>query len=372
VGAAATTVVGLVIGVAAPAAAQQYSASRDGDVIRLEDARQQTQVSILPAVGNIAFAMSVKGHQVLRWPYASIAEFKAKPALSGIPFVGPWANRLDEQAFYANGAKYAFDMDLGNVRGAIPIHGFLSTTSQWQVVELRSDAAAAWVTSKLEFFRHPAWMRQWPFAHVIEMTYRLQDGSLEVRTTVSNLSAEAMPIAIGFHPYFQLTDSRREQWTLSVPARRRWLLAANKVPTGQTEGIEQLFPDPRVVRLRDYNLDDVFSNLSRDAQGRATVSLTGKSQRLDVVFGPNFRAAVIWAPHPENTGRGSQALAGANQPARGAQPLTVQDRNFVCIEPMAGVTNAPNLAHRGLYDELQTVAPGSTWRESFWVRPSGF
>ncbi len=70
--------------------------------------------------------MKVKGHDVLRWPYASVEEFKARPALSGIPFVGPWANRLDEQAFYANGKRYPFDMELGNVRGAIPIHGFLT------------------------------------------------------------------------------------------------------------------------------------------------------------------------------------------------------------------------------------------------------
>ena len=57
--------------------------------------------------------MKVKGHDMLRWPYASIEEFKARPALSGIPFVGPWANRLDEQAFYANGKRYPFDMELG-------------------------------------------------------------------------------------------------------------------------------------------------------------------------------------------------------------------------------------------------------------------
>ena len=40
--------------------------------------------------------------------------------------MGPWINRLDEQAFYANGKRYAFDMTLGNVRGAIPIHGFMT------------------------------------------------------------------------------------------------------------------------------------------------------------------------------------------------------------------------------------------------------
>jgi hypothetical protein len=39
---------------------------------------------------------------------------------------------------------------------------------------------------------------------------------------------------------------------------------------------------------------------------------------------------------------------------------------------MAGVTNAINLAHKGLYKELASIAPGGSWRESFWVRPRGF
>ena len=33
------------------------------------------------------------------------------------------ADRLDEQAFYANARANAFDMELGNVRGTNPIHG---------------------------------------------------------------------------------------------------------------------------------------------------------------------------------------------------------------------------------------------------------
>jgi hypothetical protein len=33
----------------------------------------------------------------------------------------------------------------------------------------------------------------------------------------------------------------------------------------------------------------VFSDLERDANGRATMSVIGKSQRLDVALGPNFR-----------------------------------------------------------------------------------
>ena len=47
-------------------------------------------------------------------------------------------------------------------------------------------------------------------------------------------------------------------------------------------------------------------------------------------------------------------------------------RNFICFEPMAGITNAINLAHKGVYKELQSIAPGGIWQESFWVKPSGF
>ena len=36
-----------------------------------------------------------------------------------------------------------------------PIHGFLTNASQWEVVEAKADQKRAWVTSRLEFYRHP-------------------------------------------------------------------------------------------------------------------------------------------------------------------------------------------------------------------------
>jgi aldose 1-epimerase len=213
-------------------AAAQYSVRRIGEVVQLVDAAAQTTVSVLTSVGNLAFEMKVKGQNVIHFPYASVEEFKKNPGLNGIPFLGPWANRLDEQAFYANGKKYILNMELGNVRGRTPMHGFLLFNSEWRVVEARSDTKSAWVTSRLEFYRQPAWMAQWPFAHTIEMTYRLQGGVLEVQARIENLSAEPMPMVIGFHPYFQLTDSPRDEWTAAVGARTEWLLSPAKIPTG--------------------------------------------------------------------------------------------------------------------------------------------
>lgn len=361
----------LVAAFSAPAATAQYSARYDGKIVRLEDASREMVVAIVPGVGNTGVEFSVKGENVLRFPFASVSEFTG--GLHGIPFMGPWANRLDEQAFYANGTRYAFDMELGNVRGSIPSHGFLTSNPHWEVVEYRGDAEGAWVTSRLDFYRQPAWMKQFPFAHTIDITYRLQDGVLEVATRIENLSGDPMPVAVGFHPYFKLTDSPRDEWRLAVGARERWLLAPTKLPTGETAPIETIFPGGRPGLLKDYNLDDVFGDLVRDDQGRATVSLIGRSQRLDVVLGPNYRAAVIYSPNPANTGLGSQNVSVPP----GQEPATLTDeqaarRDFVCIEPMAGITNALNLAHRGEYDELRSIAPGDTWEESFWVRPSGF
>ena len=344
---------------AGSSAAQQYTARQDGDVVQLADTKNQTTVSIVPSVGNIAFSMKVKGHEILRWPFASVAEFKAKPAMQGIPFMGPWANRLDEQAFYANGRRYAFDMDLGNVRGAIPIHGFLTTNDQWKVVEVTSDARLARLVSRLDFFRNPMWMKQFPFAHTILMIYTLQDGALQVATRIENLSTDPMPVSIGYHPYFQLTDSTRDQWTISVAAKTNWLLAANKVPTGETQPIEAFLRDPKAAPLKDYDIDHVFSDLVRDASGQSVMTVKGKSQQIDVAVGPNYRAIVVYAPKPAPPG----------DPNPNASPAA---RNFVCFEPMAAITNAMNLAHKGAYKELQSIPAGGTWEESFWVRPRGF
>jgi aldose 1-epimerase len=372
--------------VSMPAYAQQYSAHRNGDIVTLEDTKSQTTVNIITSVGNMAYEMKVKGQNVLRFPFATVDDFRARPGLHGIPFLSPWANRLDEQAFYANGKRYAFDMDLGNVTGAIPIHGFMSRTDQWQVVEAKSDGKAAWVTSRLETYKQPMWMKQWPFAHTIDMTYQLQDGILEVRTKVINLASEPMPVSLGYHPYFQLTDSPREEWVVTVPAKTRWLLDYRKVPTGVTESADKFFPGGKGT-LKDYNLDDVFSDLNRDAQGRATVTVKGRKQQLDVSLGPKYKSLVMYSPNPLNTGLGSQIAppnpnappAASAPPARGAgrgapppAANALATPNFICFEPMAGITNALNLGHKGVYKELQYIKPGDTWQESFWVKPSGF
>jgi len=359
----ALVAVGSLLHASAADAQTRYDVSRRGDVVTLSDTRTEMIVRVLTTASN-AYQMTVKGQDVIRRTWNTLDDIRGRMGLNGVPLLWPYANRLDEQAFYANGQKYSFDLGLDNTgRGAIPIHGFVTGADAWKVVEAKADSKSSWVTMKLDFFRIPRYMKQFPFAHTLTMTYRVQDGTLEVHTRIDSLSDERMPVAIGFHPYFQLTDSPREEWRLSVGAKTHWMLDSNTLPTGQTEPIARILPDPRNVLVKDVTLDDIFTDLERDDRGRATMSLIGKAQRIDVVVGPRFRTILVLSrPNNGNRGGGPDPNAAAGPPARGT----------VAFEPMAAITNALNLTQKGLYKDLQSIEPGDSWEESFWIRPHGF
>ncbi|MGD1071942.1 MAG: aldose 1-epimerase [Bryobacteraceae bacterium] len=329
----------------------QYAARQTGAVVQLEDVRNQTVVTVTPAIGALAIEIRVKGIDILRSNWNSVDDFLAKPTSTGVSYKGPWFNRLDEHAFWANGKKYVFNDGLGNIRGAQAMSGFpmIDPVNQWRLVEFKADARAAWVTSKLDFYRHPDWMAQWPFAHTVEVTYRLENGVLEVRTRVENLSLEPMPVAFGFEPGFRLTDAPRDEWTLGIGARGTWLLTPAKIPTGEVRTVEEVYGTRQNLALKGLDLDNQFADFERDAAGRCLFWMQGKKQRIELVLGPLWQAMGIYAPPP------SSPMSG-----------------FVNLEPAASVTNGMNLAHRGVYKELQSIPPGGTWEESFWIRPSGF
>ena len=163
--------------------AANYSAHKtmvDGvEVVQLADAASRTEVSIVPSVGNMAYEIKVAGKNILWFPYKSPAELKAKPQFCGIPFLAPWANRLDGDTYWVNGKKHVLNPALGNFRRdghQKPIHGLLNYSPDWEVISVTAGDRSASVTSRLDFGRHPDLMAQFPFAHTITMTYRLAEG----------------------------------------------------------------------------------------------------------------------------------------------------------------------------------------------------
>ncbi|HEY2016301.1 MAG TPA: aldose 1-epimerase [Bryobacteraceae bacterium] len=328
--------------------AANYTARRtvvDGiEVVQLADAAHHLEVSIAPSIGNMAYSIKSHGKDIVWFPYHSPADLKEDPRFCCVPFLAPWANRIDGDAYWANGKKYLLNPDLGNLRRdqhQKPIHGLLNFSPAWTVVAVDAGAKSASATSRLEFWKHPEMMAQFAFAHTITMTYRLANGLVEVETTLENHSNEPMPVAIGYHPYFQLKDEPRDQWKVHLAAREHLVLNNQLIPTGERKPVEFADPHP----LHASQLDDVFTGLVRGPDGRAHFWVQGKKQRIEVDYGPKYTVAVVYAPAASE---------------------------FICFEPMAAITNAFNLAHSGVYRELQSIPPAGQWKESFWIKASGF
>ncbi len=314
------------------------------EIVHLADAAHGVEVSIVPSVGNRAYELKVRGKNLLYSldPAALVAA--GSKGLNGIPFLAPWANRMAGAGFWADGKRYAFNPDLGSVHidpNGIAIHGMLTASTHWEVTEVSADANSAHVTSSFRFWKYPDLMANWPFAQEYEMTYRLAGGVLEVSTTIKNLSAEPMPVAIGFHPYFQIPGVPRSEASAHIAARLHVETDPQLVATGATTANRL----PEQISLKDHTLDDGFTDLVRGGDGRATFSVRAGDKEIDVIYGPKYQVAVVYAP---------------------------PGKDYVCFEPMTAITNGVNLAHEGKYPALQMLDPGATWRESFWVRSSGF
>jgi aldose 1-epimerase len=327
--------------------AANYSARTDVvngiEVVRLTDAARRVEVSVIPSIGNLVYEMKVGGRNVLWFPYSNLADFKAEPKFCGIPFLAPWANRLRQDAYSVNGRKYLLNGDLDNLQrdtNGKPLHGLLAFSPHWRIKDLDAGARDARLTSRLEFWRYPELMAQFPFAHTIEMTHRVRNGALEVETVLENHSSEPLPVVIGHHPYLHIPGVHRASWRANLPARERFVLADDFLPTGERQAVVTtgLRPFPGLPR------GEAYTGLVRGPDGNCAFVVEGGGVRLSVILGPLYKVALVYAP------RGS---------------------DFVCFEPMAAPGDALNLAHEGKYKDLQNVPPGGRWRECFRVTATG-
>ncbi|HYA18359.1 MAG TPA: aldose 1-epimerase [Bryobacteraceae bacterium] len=321
-----------------------YSAKisvEDGEpVVRLADDAAGVEAVIVPAFGNRTIRMLVDGQNILHFPFERISDAKADRSLNGIPFLAPWANRMDGGGFRAGGREFRFHDTAGTLRmdaNGLPIHGMLSSSPLWQLAGIGSDETSAHATSRLEFWKQPALMANWPFAHSYEMTHRLAGGTLEITTAILNRSAEKMPVAIGFHPYFRIPGVGRDELSVHLPVSKHVETDARLIPTGEFRDVSF----PASLPLKGQQFDDGFVALEPSPAFR----LAGGGREIEVGFGPKYRVAVVYAP---------------------------PGKDFVCFEPMTAVTNGVNLAAAGRYPDLEWIEPGTEWRESFRISARGW
>jgi galactose mutarotase-like enzyme len=128
-------------------------------------------------------------------------------------------------------------------------HGF-ARTQPWRMEPLADGRGVA-----LDLSDTADTLQAYPFQFLLRMEVRLEPGALEIRTTVSNRSADPMPFSFGLHPYFNLSSLEGVRME-GLPEECLNQLTMAPAPTAEqmdrlSQGIDLLVRPTGPVRLVD-------------------------------------------------------------------------------------------------------------------------
>ncbi|MGH9128095.1 MAG: aldose 1-epimerase family protein [Acidimicrobiales bacterium] len=227
----------------------------------------------------------------------------------GAPLI-PWPNRLGDGQYRFDGVDHSIALTEPEKHNSI--HGFLRWRS-WQVVE--RDVSRVVMGTRL----YP--LTGYPFTLDVQVAYELDDEGLLVTTIATNLGDRDCPYGCGQHPYLSPGNGLIDECTLAVDASTQILTENERqLPTGRAsvEGTDYDFRAGK--HLGGQRLDTPFTDLGRDAQGRAWARLTA----------PDGARAELWV-----------------------------DEHYPIIEIYTGDTLSPQRQRLGLGTEPMTCPPNA-------------
>lgn len=246
----------------------------------------------VPDAGMVGCSLTDGGDEVLGIR-GGMPAYLRRGATFGIPLLAPWANRLGSDTYAAAGKEVSVTGVPGIHRDAngLPIHGLLAAASGWQVTSAGGSDDAADVVARLTFGPDRREYDAFPFSHVLEVAAHLSGRRLSVTTTITPTGDEAVPVAFGWHPYFALPDTPRDEWHIQVPFTRHVVLDARQLPTGEIEEVA-----PHDGPLGGLSFDDLYAGVR---PGDAA-SVAGGGRRITMTYDEGYDFAVVYAPYGES------------------------------------------------------------------------
>jgi aldose 1-epimerase len=286
------------------------------------------EATFVPGAGMVGCSLRDRGTELLG-RRGGLPAYVAERKTFGIPLLYPWANRIATSRFRLAGRDVIIDPAATPVRldAGLPIHGLLAAVAGWTVERHEATSDGARLDARFDFGADPALAAAFPFPHVLRIAATVADRTLTIATTVEASEASPVPIAFGYHPYLQLPDVPRADWTVELPVRERLVLDERMLPTGEREPA-----NPVSGALGSRSFDDGYVAPADSAP----FVLAGGGRRIEVAFGPEFRFAQVYAP---------------------------LDDDVVAFEPMAAPANA--LVAGG--PDLPIIAAGERWSAAFAI-----
>ncbi|TFD53049.1 aldose epimerase [Cryobacterium sp. Hh7] len=264
-------------------------------------------------------------------------EFVQPPMAAGIVLV-PWPNRIRDGQWTQNGIKRQLALTEPTRQNAI--HGLLRFAAYCELSR-QSDS----VTLGATVFPQSGY----PFHLETEVTYALTADGLNVTHRVTNVGAEAAPVAVGAHPYLKIGDVPTGDLVVRVDAATHLDVDDRLNPTGETPVDDTRFDLRAGIAVGDLDLDDGFGGVGSAGEHTLTAS---DGRRVTLWGDENMRYVQVFTPRifPVSTA--------------GAEPIRGQ---AIAIEPMTAPADAFNSGAGLLWLE-----PGEQWVVRWGIRPTGF
>jgi len=206
----------------------------------------------------------------------------------------PWCGRLAFGKLFYAGNNY--DMPLTSPPHAN--HGF-THIKEWDLVS--ADAGLVELSTELD--------SPWPFGGAVTQSFKISENTMSVKAEVT-AADQAMPVMIGWHPWFRKVLSNGSQAVLDVKPSAMYAVTSEQIPTGE------------LVPVSEPPWDECFVGLENDP----VISYPGS---FDLKIESNFDHWVVFT-----------------EPEHG-----------LCVEPQSGQPNQSNTDPR-------VLEPGETFSGS--------
>jgi aldose 1-epimerase len=245
----------------------------------------------------------------------------------------PWPNRIDHGRYSYGGETH--ELAISEPPFDCAIHGLVRWVP-W-TVEVRE-------AGRVRLGHRLLGQKGYPFRLDLAVEYALTpESGLTVRLSASNAGARTAPYGHGAHPYLTVGEPI-DGCTLTVPADRYQPVTDRMIPDGPARDVTGTPYDLREPRaLGDQTIDNAFTGLRRDPDGKARVRL---------VSADGSRTALFWLDEAHDW---LEIYTGDQVPPE-------QKRLGLGVEPM---TCPPDAFNSGI--DVIDIKPGDTYSGSWGI-----
>lgn len=276
-----------------------------------------------------------QGDRHLTVPFAA---HQPRPNFRGLT-VAPWPNRVVDGQYSWRGERH--QLPINEVDRGHALHGFTS----WLLFHVTaSDESSVTLEAVVEA------QSGYPWSIGIETKYSLDPGGLTQTVLAKNLSDEPAPYGVCPHPYLVAGPGHVDDWTLTLPADTVLTVSEPRLAPETLESVRidrQRFDFREARRIGSVEIDHAFTDIRRDARGRARVELRSDS---------GTGVAMVW----------DEVCSWLQIHTADLPDNPDSHRIGLAVEPM---TCGPDSFNRGSDWGLVTLEPGTSHRAEWRIEP---